>query len=63
MSKPITKMTVSDGLASFDFAVIPTTPITGMKELTTGADQLLYRFGMIDIVRDAKGNIRKVLRK
>jgi M6 family metalloprotease-like protein len=63
MSKPITKMTVSDGLASFDFAVIPTTPITGMKEVTTGADQLLYRFGMVDIIRDAKGRIRKVIRK
>ena len=60
MSKPITKMAVADGLASFHFEVAP---ITGMKEVTTGADQLLYRFGMIDILRDAKGNIRKVIRK
>ena len=59
MSKPITNMAVTAGLASFDFDVTP----TGMNELTTNADQLLYRFGMVDIIRDAKGNIRKVIRK
>ena len=59
MSKPITNMAVTAGLASFDFDVTP----TGMKEVTTGADQLLYRFGVVDIIRDAKGNIRKVIRK
>jgi hypothetical protein len=59
MSKPITNMAVTAGLASFDFSV----ETTDMKEVTTGADQLLYRFGMIDIIRDAKGNIRKVIRK
>ena len=59
MSKPITNMTVSGGLASFDFTV----STAGMKELTTGAEQLLYSFGVIDIVRDAKGNIRKVIRE
>lgn len=62
MSKPLTNMAVTGGLASFDFTV-NTTP-TGMNELTTGAaNQLLYRFGMVDIVRDAKGNIRKIIRK
>ena len=59
MSKPITNMAVTAGLASFDFSV----ETADMKELTTNADQLLYRFGMIDIIRDAKGNIRKVIRK
>lgn len=59
MSKPITNMAVTAGLASFNFSV----ETTDMKEVTTGADQLLYRFGMIDIIRDAKGNIRKVIRK
>ena len=59
MSKPITNMAVTNGLASFDFSV----ETTDMKEVTTGADQLLYRFGMVDIIRDAKGNIRKVIRK
>ena len=59
MSKPITNMAVTAGLASFDFSV----ETTDMKEVTTGADQLLYRFGVVDIIRDAKGNIRKVIRK
>ena len=59
MSKPITNISVSGGLASFVFTV----ETTGMKEMTTGSDQLLYRFGMLDIVRDAKGTIRKVVRK
>ena len=52
-------MAVTAGLASFDFSV----ETTDMKEVTTGADQLLYRFGMVDIIRDSKGNIRKVIRK
>jgi hypothetical protein len=61
MSKPITNMAVTGGLASFDFAVTNT---TGMNELTTGAaHQLLYRIGRIDIVRDAKGTVRKIIRK
>ena len=59
MSKPITNMTVTGGLASFDFTVTP----TDIHEVTTGADKLLYRLGMVDIVRDANGNIRKILRK
>ena len=59
MSKPITNMAVNGALASFDFSVGK----TGMKEVTVGTDQLLYRFGMVDIVRDAKGTIRKVIRK
>ena len=59
MSKPITNMTVTGGLASFDFLG----GSTGMKEVTTGADQLLYRFGSINIIRNAQGEIRKVIRK
>ena len=61
MSKPITNMKVTGGLASFDFTDYP----TGINKVTTtaDADQLLYRFGMIDIVRDAKGNVRKIIRK
>jgi hypothetical protein len=60
MSKPITNMKVTDGLASFDFTVTAT---TGMNEATMGADRLLYHFGMIDIVRDEKGNIHKFIRR
>ena len=61
MSKPITNMTVTSGLASFDF----TAETTGINELTTGTgtSQLLYRIGIIDIVRDANGNVRKVINR
>ena len=52
-------MSVINGLASFDFTVTA----TGMNEVTTGSEQLLYHFGMVDIIRDAKGNIRKQIRK
>ena len=61
MSKPITNMAVTGGLASFDFTAATT---TGIDEVTTGAaEQLLYRLGMVDIIRDANGNVRKVMRK
>ena len=59
MSKPITNMTVTNGLASFDFSESP----MGIISVASGTDQLLYRFGVIDIVRDAKGNVKKVIRK
>ena len=59
MSKPITNMKVTDGLASFDITITT----TDINELTTGSDHLLYRLGMIDIIRDANGNIKKVIRK
>jgi len=59
MSKPITNMTVTNGLASFDFSESP----TGIISVASGTDQLLYRFGVIDIVRDAKGNVKKMIRK
>lgn len=56
MSKPITNMMVTGGLASFDFS----TTTTGINEVTTSnADKLLFRIGIVDIVRDANGNIRK----
>ncbi|MBO7581005.1 MAG: M6 family metalloprotease domain-containing protein [Bacteroidaceae bacterium] len=61
MSKPITNIAINGGYASFDFTVLPIT--SDVNEVTTGTDQLLYRFGMIDIVRDANGNIRKVIHK
>lgn len=55
MTKPITNMSVTDGLASFDFTDTP----TGVKDIKTGSDQLLYRFGVINIVRDSNGIVRK----
>ena len=59
MSKPIRNMKVTGGLASFDFTVDTT---TGINAVTTGTDQLLYRIGKVEIIRDANGNIRKVIR-
>ena len=54
-------MAVNGGYASFDVTMTPTT--TGVNEVRTGANQLLYRFGMVDIIRDPKGNIRKVFNR
>lgn len=59
MNKPITNMTVNGGLASFDVTITT----TGMNGVTTAPTQLLYRFGVVDIVRDSKGNIRKIIRE
>ena len=58
MNKPITNISVTNGLASFDFNMA-----TSIKEVTTNTPQLLYRVGMLDIMRDEKGNTYKVIRK
>jgi M6 family metalloprotease-like protein len=60
MSKPITNMKVTGGLASFDFSVTT----TGISEkIIPHNSHLLYRFGPLDIIRDANGTIRKVINK
>ena len=60
MSKPITDMTVAGGLASFSF-IMPST--TGVGDLTAkAAPEVLCRLGMVDVVRDAQGHIRKKIR-
>ena len=57
MSKPITDMTVAGGLASFSF-IMPST--TGVGDLTAKtAPEVLCRLGMVDVVRDAQGHVRK----
>ena len=56
MNKPITNISVTNGLASFNFNMA-----TSIKEVTTNTSQILYRFGMLTIFRDANGNIRKVI--
>ena len=56
MNKPITNISVTNGLASFNFNMA-----TSIKEATTDTSQILYRFGMLTIFRDANGNIRKVI--
>lgn len=58
MNKPITNISVTNGLASFNFNMA-----TSIKEVTTKTPQLLYRVGMLDIMRDEKGNTYKVIRK
>ena len=57
MSKPITDMAVAGGLASFSF-IMPST--TGVGDLTAKtAPEVLCRLGMVDVVRDAQGHVRK----
>lgn len=58
MSKPLTNMAVTDGLASFDVKIdIP----EAISEVQSDArPQLLYQLGPISIVRDAKGRVKKI---
>ena len=62
MSKPITNMAVTGGLASFDFTV-NTTGLSAQPSALGAQSTVLYRFGTIDIVRTADGKIQKVLRR
>ena len=64
MSKPITRMTVTDGLASFDF--LGGTPSSINPKLSTLNSQLstfnvLYRLGPVTIVRDENGRVHKII--
>ena len=59
MSKPLTNMAVSNGLASFDF-MGGTAGIEAPISETTATGTLLYRMGNIDFIRDAQGQVRKV---
>lgn len=53
-------MTVTGGLASFSFSM-PST--TGVGELIAEtAPEVLCHVGLVDIVRDAQGHIRKKVR-
>lgn len=65
MSKPITNMAVSNGLASFDFMADPSAiqplPFTLHPSPYQGG-QVLYRVGPINIIRCADGTVRKVKR-
>lgn len=61
MNKPITNMAVVGGLASFDFTV-NTTGLSAQPSALGAQSTVLYRFGTIDIVRTADGEIQKVLR-
>ena len=64
MSKPITRMAVTNGLASFD--VFIDTPSSVTPQLSTLNPQLstfsvLYRLGPVTIVRDEKGRVHKII--
>lgn len=60
MSKPLTNIAVSGGVASFDF-MGGTTAISTVRP-TGVPPQTLYSLGPVDIVRYADGNVRKVVR-
>ena len=59
MNKPITDITVTDGLASFKF-MGGTTGLFEQKVL--GESKILYDFGPIYIIRNAQGEIKKVMK-
>ena len=62
MNKPLTNMTVTGGLASFNFTATPTG--LGAQPSTLGQQPtVLYRFGSIDIIRTADGKTHKVARR
>ena len=60
MNKPITDITVTDGLASFKF-MGGTTGLFEQKVL--GEPKILYDFGPIYIIRNAQGEIKKVIKR
>ena len=59
MSKPITDMTVTDGLASF---VIKTDPTAVTERMVTAKPQVLYDLGPIYIIRCPNGAVKKVMK-
>ena len=61
MIKSLYDMKVENGLASFRFAVSPTTGIEVRK--AEGTPQILYRLGHVAIIRYPNGVIRKVILK
>jgi len=59
MSKPLTNMSVTDGLASFDFMG----GSTGIFEKKVwGQPKILYDFGPIYIIRNTSGETKKVMK-
>jgi len=59
MNKPLTNITITDGLASFDFMG----GATGLFEKKVlGQPKILYDLGPIYIIRNAQGEIKKVMK-
>jgi M6 family metalloprotease-like protein len=63
MSKPITNMTVTNGLASFDFMGGDPSSVTPPSTLLTSPSTILYDIGPVRIVRMSNGEIKKVMKR
>ena len=64
MSKPITRMALTDGLASFDVFIDTPSSIDGQLSIVNyqlSIANVLYRLGPVTIVRDEKGRVHKVI--
>ena len=61
MSKPITRMTVTDGLASFDFLGGTPSSVLHLTSDFSHQFSVLYRLGPVTIVRDENGRVHKII--
>jgi hypothetical protein len=64
MSKPITRMALTNGLASFDVFIDTPSSIDGQLSIVNyqlSIANVLYRLGPVTIVRDDKGRVHKVI--
>ena len=61
MSKPITRMAVTDGLASFDVFIDTPSSILHLPSDFSHQSSVLYRLGPVTIVRDEKGRVHKII--
>ena len=63
MSKPITNIQVTSGLASFDFMGGGPSSVTPPSTLLTSPSTILYDIGPVRIVRMSNGEIKKVMKR
>jgi hypothetical protein len=61
MNKPITRMAVTDGLASFDVFIAPPSSVLHLTSDFNHQSSVLYRLGPVTIVRDEKDRVRKII--
>ena len=61
MSKPITRMALTDGLASFDVFIDTPSSLLHLPSDFSHQSSVLYRLGPVTIVRDDKGRVHKVI--
>lgn len=61
MNKPITRMAVTDGLASFDVFIAPPSSVLHLTSDFNHQSSVLYRLGPVTIVRDEKGRVHKII--